>query len=105
MSGTNKNPPLLSASSNYDSWKQSVTIWSTFTSLPAVKQGAAVFLTPEGSPHDAVLELSGDQISGDNGLPTVLKRSDELYLKDEILQKYEAFDAFDNYRQPSHSNT
>ena len=103
MSGINKTPPLLSACSNYNSWKKSVTIWSTFTSISAAKQGAAVFLTLEGSARDAVLELSGDQISGDNGLPNVIKRLDELYFKDETLQKYEAFDAFDNYRRPSHT--
>ena len=103
MSGTNETPPLLSASSNYNSWKKSGTIWSTFTSSPAAKQGAAVFLTLEGSARDAVLELSRDQISGDNGLPNVIKRLDELYLKDETLQKYEAFNAFDNYQRPSHT--
>ena len=103
MPDTNKTPTLLSASSNYDSWKKSVTIWSTFTSLPAAKQGAAVLLTLEGSARDAVLELSEDQISGDNGLPNVIKRLDELYLKDKTLQKYKAFDAFDNYRWPSHT--
>ena len=32
MSGTNKTPPLLFASSNYNNWEKSVTIWSTFTS-------------------------------------------------------------------------
>ena len=103
MSGTNKAPPLLFASSNYKSWKESVTIWSTFTSLPAAKQGAAVFLTLEGSSHDAVFEFSRDQTSGDNGLPNVIMCLDELYLKDETLQKYEAFNAFDNYRWPSHT--
>ena len=56
-----------------------------------------MFLTLKGSVRDAVLELSGDQISGDNGLPNVIKCMDELYLKDETLQKYEGLDAFDNY--------
>ena len=62
-----------------------------------------MLFTLEGSAHDVVLELSGDQTSGDNGLPNVIMCLDELYLKDETLQKYEVFDAFDNYQRPSHT--
>ena len=49
--------------------------------------------------HDAALELDESEILSDTGLVTILKRLDELYLKDETLQKYEVFDEFDNYQR------
>ena len=96
---SNKTPPLLSAAKDYFSWKKSIKIWSEFTSLEPKKQGVAVFLTLDGTARDAALELDESKISSDTGLVTILKRLDELYLKDETLQKYEVFDEFDNYRR------
>ena len=54
---SNKTPPLLSATKDYSSWKKSIKIWSEFTSLEPKKQGAAVFLTLDGTACDAALEL------------------------------------------------
>ena len=53
----------------------------------------------DGDARDAILELPGETISSETGLDEVLKRLDELYLKDETLQKYELFDQFDNYKR------
>ena len=102
MASRDKTPPLLSETENYTNWKKAVAIWSNFTSLPDTKQGAALFLTLQGSARDAALELSQDAISSATGLNQVLRRLDDLYLKDETLQKYEAFEAFDSFRRPSH---
>ena len=96
---SNKTPPLLSAAKDYFSWKKSIKIWSEFTSLEPKKQGAAVCLTLDGTVHDSALELDESKISSDTGLVTILKQLDELYLKDETLQKYEVLDELDNYRR------
>ena len=46
--------------------------------------------------------MSEDAISSATGLTQVLSRLDYLYLKDETLQKYDTFEAFDSFRRPSH---
>ena len=100
------NPPLLRKAENYANWKKAVAIWSPFTPLPATKQGAALFLTLQGSASNAVLELSQDAISSsDTGLNQALTCLDDLYLKDETLQKHEAFEAYLNFfQQPLHTS-
>ena len=97
------NPSLLRKAENYANWKKAVAIWSLFTPLPATKQGAALFLTLQGSASNAVLELSQDAISSETGLNQALTCLEDLYLKDETLQKYEAFEAYLNFfQQPLH---
>ena len=94
--------PHLSEAGNYADWNKAVAIWSPFISRPATKQGPPIFLPPQGSACDAVLELSQNAISFETGLNQVLTRLDDLCLKDETLQKYEAFEAFNSFRQSSH---
>ena len=101
MASRDKTPPLLSETENYTYWKKAVAICSNFTSLPDTKQDAALFLTLEGSACDTALELSRDAISSATSLTQVLSHLDDLYLKDETLQKYDAFKAFDSFRRPS----
>ena len=102
MASRDKAPPLLSETENYTNWKKAIAIRSNFASLPETKQGAALFLTLQGSARDAALELSQDAISSATSLTHVLSRLDDLYFKDETLQKYDAFKAFDSFRWPSH---
>ena len=54
-------------------------------------------MTLDGPALDAALELDESKILSDNGLVTILKWLNELYLKDETPQKCEVFDEFDNY--------
>ena len=96
---SNKTSPLLFAAKDYFSWKKSIKIRSEFTSLEAKKQGAAVFLTLDGTARDAALGLDESKISSDTGPVAMLKRLDKLYLKDETLQKYEVFYEFGNYQR------
>ena len=46
----------LSAAEDYLSWKKSIMSWSEFTSVEPTKQGAAVFLTLDGTVCDAALD-------------------------------------------------
>ena len=74
-------------------------VWSQFTSLPKEKKGMAVFLTLKGADQEAVLELDTNEITGENGLENVIARLDKLYLKDETLQKYKAFEKFEIFKR------
>ena len=64
----NKSPPLLSKSKLYDDWLKLVEIWRNFTTLEPEKQGPAIVLSLEGEAQDAVLELTTDEISNEEGV-------------------------------------
>ena len=84
---SDKMPPPLSDSANYEDWKKMVQIWSTFTTLPKEKQGTAILLSLKGQNQEAVLELTSAQITAAAGLDAVINRLDSLYPKDTTLQK------------------
>ena len=64
----NKAPPLLSSSKTYSDWKKLINIWTELTTLEKKKQGPALVLTLEGKAQEAALELSPEQITGENGV-------------------------------------
>ena len=94
-----KAPPLLSKSSNYESWLKEIQIWQTFTNLPANKQGPAIFLTLEGKAREAILELDVSQISSEDGVKKVTDKLDTLYSKDKVQTAYECYDRFEKFQR------
>ena len=97
----NKSPPNISDSANYEDYKKMLQVWSKFTNLSKEKKGMAVFLTLKGADQEAVLELDTEDIASENGFENVIARLDRLYLKDETLQKYKAFEDFEQMKRSS----
>ena len=96
---SSKIPPLLSKSPVYTDWKKKIDIWSSFTTLEKDKQGAAVLLTLEGAAEEAALELDVSIINSNDGLKSITRQLDKLYLKDKTLEKFQASEAFDSYQR------
>ena len=53
----------------------------------------------EGEAQEAVLELDEALITSDDGVKHITKRLDSLFKKNELLKKYEALEAFENYKR------
>ena len=101
MASSHKVPPLLKNSTTYNDWKRMVTVWRNFTPLEKNKQGGAILMTLEGVSQDTVLELEPEVINSDEGIDKVIEKLDKLYLKDATLEKFEALEAFDNFKRKS----
>ena len=99
-----KAPPKLKEP--YSTWKEELTIWSSFTDLPTIKQGAAVFLSlPDpSSARDAVLELGSTVISAEGAVKKITDKLDSLFLKDKKILSYQAWKSFINFKRPSAMN-
>ena len=94
-----KAPPALEKSSSYDNWLKEIAIWQTFTSLPAAKQGSAIFLNLEGRAKEAVLELAVAEINCEKGVENVIKKLDSIYVRDKVQTAYEAYDKFERFQR------
>ena len=70
---------------------------ATNTCLLKERQGA------EGEAQDAVLGLSEGKISSETRVKNIIDRLNKLFKKDEILQKYQALEAFETYHRPANA--
>ena len=96
-----KVPPPLSDSSSYQDWRKIVDLWGKFTTCAPAKQGMAVIFSLKSSDQQKVLSLPTEVICADDGLNSVLKRLDELYLEDETLELYSSLEDFESYKRSS----
>ena len=96
---SNKTPPLLSKSKNYQDYIKKINIWSKITSIAKKDQGGAILLTLENEAEDKVLELDENDIICENGVDNIIKQLDKIYKNNETLEKFEALDNFETYRR------
>ena len=94
-----KAPPKLKEP--YVSWKEELLIWQNFTEVDAKKQGSAIFLSlpNPSSARDAVLELGAATINGDAAVAAIIAKLDTLFLKDDNVATYQAWQAFIKYKR------
>ena len=99
-----KAPPKLKEP--YVSWKEELLIWQNFTEVDAKKQGSAIFLSlpNPSSARDAVLELGATTINGAGAVAAILKKLDTLFLKDDNVATYQAWQAFIKYKRDKNMN-
>ena len=64
------------------------------------KQGPAIFLTLEGKARETVLNLDIKEIKAKNGVESIVKALNKLYLKDKLQMAYETYDTFEKFRRP-----
>ena len=102
MSHNVKNPPLLSASTSYESWEKSLSLWQLVTDLKPEQQGPALVLSLSGKAKEAAIELSIDEIKSAIGVNLILDKVGQIYKKDTVDTAYEAFESFIKFeREPS----
>ena len=100
-SSSTKKPPQLSLQKSYTDWVRLVNIWVKFTDLSDVKRGPALVMVLEGKALDAILELTDDEISSAEGITKMIAKLDTVYKKDELNQKFEDLEKFENYKRSS----
>ena len=75
------------------------------TALPKSEQGGAVLASLEGiegEAEDAVLELTVDELTGNDSIDLIVTKLNTLYKKNETLEKFEIIDQFQTYNRPHH---
>ena len=96
------NPPQLNDDIAYSDWKKEIDFWQIATSIKEEKQGAAIFLSLTGKSREAVLELTKEEISGNEGVKKVIEKLDGLWKEDDKKQAFNAYEKFEQFRRPEH---
>ena len=91
-----KAPPVLNSAIPYSTWKRELAIWQAFTNIAKSKQAPAIFLTLSGEAREAAGEIQLDLLVCDDGVKNLLDTLDKMYLKDETIVAYEAFEKLKN---------
>ncbi|XP_014051020.1 uncharacterized protein isoform X1 [Salmo salar] len=89
-------PPRFDEKRSYESWKNELGIWTRVTNLDAKKQALAVVLSLEGRARDTALEISVEDLNNDDGMGTLIRALDSVFLKEEKDAAYEAYSNFDS---------
>ena len=101
----NATPPSLSScNNNYRAWKKLIKHWQNLCSLSKPNRASAILLTLSGKALNAALQIPEEDLAKDDGVETLLKQLDTLYIKDELSEKFKALEAFETYRRPSSSS-
>ena len=89
----------------YEEWKTEIELWSTITEVPKSKQGGSLFFTLKGDARDTIRsKLKMTEISAEDGLQTIIKTLDDLYLKDSNQRSFTAYEDFINFRRQPETN-
>ena len=101
----NATPPSLSScNNNYRAWKKLIKHWQNLCSLSKPNRASAILLTLSGKALNAALQIPEEDLAKDDGVETLLKQLDTLYIKDELSEKFKALETFETYRRPSSSS-
>lgn len=95
MASNYRVPPTFDEGKPYESWKNEVRIWTRVTELEKSKQALAVALALSGRVRETVMEIPVDDLNTDTGMTTLLAKLEDLFLKEENDQTYEAYTSFD----------
>ena len=101
MAGNYRIPPGFDERKPYETWKNEVAIWSRVTELEKKKQALAVVLALSGSARETAMEIPVDDLNKDDGMTTLLAKLDNLFMKEEKDQVYEAYSSFDRITRDS----
>lgn len=97
-------PPKLNGDRPYADWLRLVRWWKLQTNLEPGKQGVALASSLEGKALDAVLELTDEELSNDDGsgVDLIIAKLDVLYKKNTLTQKIEDIEQFESVVRPEH---
>ena len=94
-------PTLQSCDNNYKSWKQLIRHWQDLSGLDPKTRASAIMLTLSGKALNAALQLPEADLKKEDGVDTLLKQLDTLYVKDPLSEKFRALESFETYRRPA----
>lgn len=78
MASKHISPPVL-VKDKYSTWKKEMQIWEMATSLDKTKRAPIVFLSLEGKPREAVLELDVAALNSEDGMAKLYEKLDTLF--------------------------
>ena len=96
--------PKLESDEHYETWKKDVQIWQVLTDLDKKKQALAIHLSLSGRARVASSELSVAALNKDDGVETLIKKLDKVFLKDEGRRQFAVFHELYNLRRDSEKN-
>ena len=105
MSGKQIEPPKLTDLEEYEDWAKEIQIWQALTILPPKKQGAAIYLSLEGKARQCCKSIPVEELTGDDGVTTLLNKLKELYAKDNDQLAYQAYENFETFQRTSTMTT
>ena len=100
MSTSYRNAPVLSDSSQYESWVKEVRLWQICCKLEKKEQGPALALSLTDNAREAALELAIEDLNADDGVEKLIVKLNGLFLKDENQRIYVALKTFEQYQRP-----
>ena len=103
-SASSKTAPKLSEYKHYKDWVRITKIWVNLSNLDNTKKGPAIVMSLEGKALESVFELSDDEISAADGPSKIIAKLDTIYKRDELTQKFDDLEAYENYKRSSDTN-
>ena len=102
------NPPGL-ASKSYELYKQELLAWREVTEVCRSKQGIVIALTlPNEEPfrvrENVLNNLSLDELKRENGLDTLILYLDVYLDKDNLSDRFEKYEDFENFQRTNGQN-
>ena len=102
------NPPGL-ASKSYELYKQELLAWREVTEVCRSKQGIVIALTlPNEEPfrvrENVLNDLSLDELKRENGLDTLIQYLDVNLEKDDLSDRFEKYEDFENFHRTNGQN-
>ena len=102
------NPPGL-ASKSYELYKQELLAWREVTEVCRSKQGIVIALTlPNEVPfkvkENVLNNLSLDELKRENGLDTLIQYLDVYLEKDDLSDRFEKYEDFENFQRTNGQN-
>ena len=91
-----KWPPKLDNELHYETWKRDISIWCELTDLPPTKRALAIHLSLTGRAQTASSEIDVESLKQDDGVKTLLKKLDNLFLPDKGRRQFSAFHSLYN---------
>ena len=92
-------PPAL-LKDKYSTWRKEMHIWELATSMDKTKQALIVFLSLEGKPREAVLELDTAVLNFEDGMKILYEKLDTLLQEDINQSAFRAYKTFESYQRP-----
>lgn len=89
-------PPKMSTMS-FEDWEKEIELWQIITNIPIEKQGAYIFLSLEGKARECCRTIDKKDLTGKEGVGTLLKKLKELYAQDEKQLAYQAYEDFEKF--------
>ena len=104
MTTSYKIPPALDEEILYETWKSEIDIWRLMTDVEKERQALALVLLLSGQARQCALKINVADLNMTDGVDTLLKSLDELFLKDKVDIAYYTRESSSKHKKTYQSN-